>query len=218
MVNQPLPEDWNLRTTVDRVSDVNYLSDFNFGSMGLNRYSRNLLDTFGRNLEQQEVSTRVSTFQLSRNFSWANLTAYGSYYERLNPADPSVWHRLPGMSLTSLPLPVAKLPLVANLPLYFGMNGSYDYFLQHQGLDGDRLDLHPQFSLQGQPLPALAFSSEAGFRETIFRIDQSVPDSPPEGFLNSAGIRFPGGPSSDWDRNYGRDDEASNYFRHIRRN
>lgn len=215
MVNQPLPDDWRLRTTVDRVSDFNYLSDFNFGYMGLNRYSRDLLDTFGRNLEQQEVNTRVSTLQLSRNFSWANFTAYGSYYERVNPADPNVWHRLPGMSLTSLPLPVANMPLVPDLPLYFRMNGSYDYFLQHQGLDGDRLDLHPQFSLQGQPLPALAFSSEAGFRETIFRVDQSVTDIPPEGWLNRQLFDSRVGLSSAWDRDYGRDDGASNYFRHV---
>jgi LPS-assembly protein len=215
MVNQPLPDDWKLRTTVDRASDFNYLSDFNFGYMGLNRYSRDLLDTFGRNLEEQEVSTRVSTFQLSRNFSWANFTAYGSYYDRLNPSDPMVWHRLPGISLTSLPLPVAKLPLVPDLPLYFGMNGSYDYFLQHQGLNGDRLDLHPQFTLQGQPLPAVAFNSEAGFRETVFRVDQSVPDSPGDGFLNRQIFDSRVGLSSAWDRDYGRDDGASTYFRHI---
>ncbi len=215
MVNQPLPDDWGLRTTVDRVSDVNYLSDFNFGYMGLNRYSRDLLDTFGRNLEEQEVSTRVSTFQLSRNFSWANFTAYGTYFERLNPADPAVWHQLPGMNLTSLPLPVANLPLVPDLPLYFGMNGSYDYFLQHQGLNGDRLDLHPQFSLQGQPVPAVAFSSEAGFRETVYRVDQSVLGGPSDGYLNRQIFDSRVGLSSAWDRDYGRDDGASTYFRHI---
>ena len=43
MINQPLPDDWHVRGTLDRVSDANYLSDFNFGYMGLNRYSRDLL-------------------------------------------------------------------------------------------------------------------------------------------------------------------------------
>ena len=68
MVNQPLPEDWNLRVTVDRVSDANYLKDFNFGYMGLNRYSRELLQGFGRDLEQEEVSTRVSTYVAEPQF------------------------------------------------------------------------------------------------------------------------------------------------------
>ena len=108
MINQPLPDDWLIRGTLDRVSDANYLSDFNFGYMGLNRYSRELLQGFGRDLEQQEVNTRVSTLQLSRNFSWANFTAYGRYYERLNLADPNLFNRLPGMSLSSLSLPIAE--------------------------------------------------------------------------------------------------------------
>lgn len=209
MVNQPLPEDWNLRLTLDRVSDFNYLSDFNFGYMGLNRYSRELLYNFGRDLEEQDVSTRVSTFQLSRNFSWANFTAYGRYYERLNPADPRLFNRLPGMSLTSLALPVA------NLPLYFGINGSYDYFLQNHGMNGDRLDLHPQFWLQEQPWSALAFSSQVGFRETFFRIDQGVSNGPPEGFLTRQVVDARAGLSSTWVRDYGREDGGSSYLRHI---
>src|SRR4030043_2179399 len=74
MVNQPLPEAWNLRLTFDRVSDAAYLKDFNFGYMGLNRYSRELLRDYGRNLEQEDVTTRVSTGMFARNFSWGNVT------------------------------------------------------------------------------------------------------------------------------------------------
>ena len=177
MINQPLPDDWLIRGTLDRVSDANYLSDFNFGYMGLNRYSRDLLQNFGRDLEQQEVNTRVSTFQLARNFSWANFTAYGRYYERLNVADPNLFNRLPGMSLSSLSLPIA------DTPLYFDLNSTYDYFMQNHGMNGDRLDLHPQFALQGQPLSFVSFNSRVGYRETLFRIDHNVPEGPPEGFV-----------------------------------
>ncbi len=209
MVNQPLPEDWNLRVTVDRVSDANYLKDFNFGYMGLNRYSRELLQGFGRDLEQEDVSTRVSTYVLSRNFSWANLTSYGRYYERLNPGDPNLFNRLPGLALNSLPLPMG------GLPLYFGLNSSYNYFQQNHGMNGDRLDLHPQLSLQGQPLSALAFNSRVGFRETMFRIDHNVPDGPPEGFLGRQLFDSRVGLSSSWARDFGRDEGASNFVRHI---
>jgi LPS-assembly protein len=209
MMNQPLPEDWNLRLTVDRVSDFNYLSDFNFGYMGLNRYSLQLLQQFGRNLEEQEVSTRVSTFQLSRNFSWANFTTYGRYYERLNPADPALFQRLPGMSLASVPLPLGSLPL------YFGVNSNYDYFLQAHGMNGDRLDLHPQLWLQGQPLPILAFNSRVGYRETMFRIDHEIPQGPPQGVLGRQLFDSQVGLSSSWVRDYGRVEGASSYFRHI---
>ncbi|MCX5891003.1 MAG: LPS assembly protein LptD [Deltaproteobacteria bacterium] len=209
MVNQPLPEDWNLRLTVDRVSDVNYLKDFNFGYMGLNRYSRELLQGFGRGLEQEDVNTRVSTYVLSRNFSWANLTSYGRYYERLNSADPNLFNRLPGLELNSLQLPLG------GLPLYFGLGSSYNYFQQNHGMNGDRLDLHPQLSLQGQPLSALSFNSRVGFRETMFRIDHNVPDGPPEGFVGRQLFDSRVGVSSSWARDYGREEGASNFVRHI---
>jgi LPS-assembly protein len=209
MMNQPLPDDWYLRTTVDRVSDANYLSDFNFGYMGLNRYSRELLQTFGRDLEQQEVNTRVSTLQLTRNFSWANFTAYGRYYERLNSADPNLYNRAPSLSLSSLVLPIGKFPL------YFGLDSSYGYFLQNQGMNGDRLDFHPQFMLQGQPLSFLSFNSRVGFRETLFRIDHNVPTGPPEGYTSRQLFDTRVGLSSAWARNFNRSDDGPSLIRHI---
>jgi hypothetical protein len=105
------------------------------------------LQGFGRDLEQ-DVEPRLHLC-LSRNFSWANLTSYGRYYERLNPGDPNLFNRLPGLALNSLSLPIG------GLPLYFGLGSSYNYFQQNHGMNGDRLDLHPQLSLQGQPISAL---------------------------------------------------------------
>ena len=116
---------------------------------------------------------------------------------------------LPGLALNSLPLPLG------GLPLYFGLNSSYNYFQQNHGMNGDRLDLHPQLSLQGQPLSALAFNSRVGFRETMFRIDHNVPDGPPEGFLGRQLFDSRVGLSSSWARDYGRDEGASNFVRHI---
>lgn len=211
MMNQPLPEDWHLRLTVDRVSDANYLSDFNFGYMGLNRYSRELLSTFGRDLEQQEVNTRLSTLQFTRNFSWANLTAYGNYYERLNSADPNLFNRAPALSLSSLALPIG------NLPLYFGLNSSYAYYLQNQGMNGDRLDFHPQLMLQGQPLSFLSFNSRVGFRETLFRIDHNVPPGPPKGYTSRQLFDSQVGLSSAWARNYRQKEAGTSFIRHILR-
>ena len=125
---------------------------------------------------------------MARNFSWANFTAYGRYYERLNVADPNLFNRLPGMSLSSLSLPIA------DTPIYFDLNSTYDYFLQNHGMNGDRLDFHPQFALQGQPLSFVSFNSRVGYRETMFRIDHNVPDGPPEGFVTRQLYRLPGGP------------------------
>jgi LPS-assembly protein len=208
MINQPLGE-WEARGTLDRVSDSNYLADFNFGYMGLNRYSRDLLMQYGRDLEQQEVNTRVSSFLLARNFPEANFTLYTRYYEKLINTDPNLFNRVPGLSFNSVPLNLG------GLPLYFGLNSSYNYFYQNHGMTGDRMDMHPQVWLQGQPLAGISFSSRVGFRETLFRVDHSVPDGPPEQYIPRNLYDSKVALSGAWDRDYGRGDESTYFFRHI---
>lgn len=208
MVNQPVG-DWSLRGTVDRVSDAAYLKDFNFGYMGLNRYTRELLSEFGRDLEQQEVNTRVSTLLMSRNFSLVNVTAYGRYYERLATVDPRLYNRLPGLNLFSVPVRVGLLPL------FVGLESSYHYYYQDHGMHGDRLDLHPQVWLQGQPVPGLSFSSRVGFRETLFRVDHTVSEGPPERYIPRQLFDAKVGLASAWARDYGRNEGSPGFIRHI---
>jgi LPS-assembly protein len=221
MTNQNLPGDVSLRLTLDRVSDAAYLKDFNFGYMGLNRYSRDLLQEMGRDLEQEEVPTRVSNLLLARNFSWANLTAYGRYYQRLNDTDPRPYQRLPGLAFQSVPQPLG------GLPLYLGLDSSYGYFHQDRGMNGDRLDFHPQLWLQGQPLPGFAFSSRVGFRETLFRVDHSnqgkirpdpaTPENPPEQYIDRQLFDAKVSLASAWSRDYGRDSSSILFYRHTLR-
>jgi len=177
--------------------------------MGLNRYSRELVQEFGRDLEQEEVQTRVSTLLFSRNFSMANLTAYGRYYERLVPDDPRLFNRLPGMSLQTVPM------RLGGLPLFMGLDSSYNYFYQDHGMAGDRLDLHPRLMLQGQPVPGLAFDSRVGFRETLFRVDHNVSSGPAEGYLSRQLFDSRVGLSSTWARDYGRAPGATHFWRHV---
>jgi len=208
MINQPLG-DWEARGTLDRVSDPNYLADFNFGYMGLNRYSRDLLTEFGRDLEQEEVNTRVSNFLLARNFSVANFTLYTRYYEKLINQDPNLFNRVPGVSLSSVPLSLG------GLPVYLGLESSYHYFCQNHGMTGDRLDVRPHLLLQGQPLPGLSFGSQVGFRETMFRVDHSVPDGLPEKVIPRQLFDSRVGLSGALARDYGRGSASSYFFRHI---
>jgi LPS-assembly protein len=208
MINQPVGE-WEARGTLDRVSDSNYLADFNFGYMGLSRYSRDLLMEFGRDLEQQEVNTRVSSLLVARNFSMANFTLYTRYYEKLVNPDPNLFNRVPGLSFSSVPLNLG------GLPLYLGLNSSYNYFYQNHGMTGDRMDLHPQLWLQGQPLAGISFSSRVGFRETLFRVDHGVSDGPPEKYIPRNLYDSRVALSGAWSRDYGRRAESTYFFRHI---
>jgi len=214
MVNQPLGDSWEFRGTLDRVSDRSYLKDFNFGYMALNRYSRELLTDFGRDLEEQEVSTRVSTGLVSNNLDWANFTGYARYYERLRITDPRLFNRLPSLGLYTLPLPLG------NFPLFFGLSSSYTYFYQDKGMDGDRLDLHPQMWLKTQPLAGVSFSSRVGFRETFFRVDKSVTGGPEEGNLSRQLFDSQVSLAGAWVRDYGRDGDTadtSGFIRHVLR-
>ncbi|MDP2047248.1 MAG: LPS assembly protein LptD [Deltaproteobacteria bacterium] len=208
MINQPLG-DWEARGTLDRVSDSNYLADFNFGYMGLNRYSRELLMEFGRDLEQEEVNTRVSNFSLARNFSVANFTLHTRYYEKLVNDDPNLFNRLPGASLSSVPLSLGELPV------YLGLNSSYNYFYQNHGMTGDRMDFHPYVSLQGQPLAGISFGSRVGFRETVFRVDHAVPEGPPEDIIPRQLFDSRVALGGAWARDFGRATESSSFYRHI---
>ena len=118
MVNQPL-DDWNLRLTLDKTSDANYLRDFNFGYQGLNRYSRGLLMDFGRDLEQDDVNTRVSSLLLARNFSYGNFTAYSRYYEKLIPTDPNLFNRCAGYVFYFRPGEAVGHPAPISGPRFF---------------------------------------------------------------------------------------------------
>ena len=210
MINQPVG-DWEVRGTLDRVSDSAYLSDFNFGYMGLNKYSRELLMGFGRDLEQEDVNTRVSSLVLARNFSVANFTLYSRYYNKLINSDPNLFNRVPGASLNSVPLGVG------GLPVYLALNSSYNYFYQNHGMNGDRMDFHPNVSLQGQPTPGISFGSRVGFRETLFRVDHAVPDGPPEQIIPRQLFDSRVALAGAWAKDYGRDSDSSYFFRHILR-
>ncbi|MBW1992059.1 MAG: LPS-assembly protein LptD [Deltaproteobacteria bacterium] len=204
MVNHSLG-DWSLRLTLDRVSDSDYLKDFNFGYQGLNRYSRDLSGVFGRNLEQEEVKVRVSSLLASRNFSWANLTAYGRYYDQLLRHDPRPFHRLPGVSLTTLAWPVWG-------PFSLGLESSYVHFYQNHGQTGQRLDFHPQLWCRLLPVPGLALESRVGFRETYFRLDHRNPGSPTGSNLGRTLYDVKVSASSLWSRDYGGGATAYRHF------
>jgi LPS-assembly protein len=169
MIDQPLSKNIDARLTLDHVSDAAFLERFNFGYLGLSKYSRDLLINYGRQLEQEEVKTRVSTLLASGNFPFGNLTMFGRDYQRLRLDEAYPFNQAPGANFTTL------TTRLKNLPVLFGLESSYGYFLQERGGSGHRLDLHPQAWWQANPFGFLSFETRAGFRETAFLVDAADP-------------------------------------------
>ena len=212
MVDQPLSNNVNMRLTADHVSDASFLERFNFGYLGLNSYSRNLLVDFGRQLEQEEVKTRVSTLLVSGNLPWGNVTMFGRDYQRLNLAERLPFNQVPGANLTTLTLPLK------NLPFMVGLESSYGYFLQERGGSGSRLDLHPQVWYQANPLSFLSFEGRAGFRETAFLVDVSDPARAKVASSSRELYDVKAGLSSSWYKDYYlNQDHQKDFYRNYLR-
>ena len=212
MVDQSLTSNVDMRLTLDHVSDSAFLERFNFGYLGISRYSRDLLANFGRQLEPQEIKTRVSTLLVSGNFPWANITTFGRNYQKLRADEPFPFNQAPGAQLTTLTMPVK------NLPLMVGLESSYGYFLQEQGGRGHRLDFHPQAWLQTKLLSVLSFEGRAGFRETIFLVDKADPERRRVDTVTRQLYDIKASLASSWYKDYGRGQGTQGeFYRHYLR-
>ncbi len=212
MVDQPLTSNINMRLTLDHVSDASFLQRFNFGYLGLNRYSRDMLSNFGRQLEQEEVKTRVSTLLVSGNFPWGNVSAYGRNYQRLRLDESYPFNHAPGINVATLTRPLK------NLPVMVGFESSYGYFLQERGGSGHRLDFHPQAWLQAKPFSLFSLEGRAGFRETIFLVDEADPARQKVSSSTRELFDLKGSLTSALYKDYGRDKgSGQNFYRHYLR-
>lgn len=198
MVDQPLTSNLDMRLTLDHVSDSAFLERFNFGYLGISRYSRDLLANFGRQLEPEEIKTRVTTLLVSGNFPWANITTFGRNYQKLRADERFPFNQAPGAQFTTLTMPVK------NLPLMVGLESSYGYFLQEQGGRGHRLDFHPQAWLQTNLFSVLSFEGRAGFRETIFLVDKADPERRRVDTVSRQLYDIKASLASSWYKDYGR--------------
>ncbi|MFP3867308.1 MAG: LPS-assembly protein LptD [Desulfobacteraceae bacterium] len=211
MTNQRLPGDWQAKLTLDRVSDERYLEDFNFGYLGLNRYNNILKEEYGRDLEQEDVKTRVSSLLLTRNFSFLNLTAFSRYYQRLAGYIPEPFHKVPALSVNTLNIPLG------NWPILLGLDTLYTYYYQTHGLAGHRLDLHPQLIWPMRLFEAVDLKTEFGLRETAYRVEKQGDSQQSGDYMGRQLYDLRVSMSTSLCRDYGRTSGSTNFWRHILR-
>jgi LPS-assembly protein len=209
MFNQDLPQNWNARGVLDIPSDSQYLYDFNFGYQSLGRLNRAFATDYGRNLEQYDVKTRVSSLIMERLFPMGSLNFYGEYYRPLSPLIPHTINKAPSLETGSLVLPLGSTPLGIIL------NSDYTNYYQPHGLSGQRLDFHPRLTLNTRLWDALVIDAVGGWRGTGYMIDSGATLNDLNKYASRSLYDVRTGISSPIYRDYGRTDDSKDFIRHI---
>ena len=215
MFNQNLPKNWNARGVLDIPSDNKYLYDYDFGYQSLGRLNRAFVTDYGRNLEQFDVNTRVSSLIMERLFPLGSLNLYGQYFRPLSPLVPHTLNKAPSLETGSLLLPLGATPLSLIL------RSDYTNYYQPHGLSGQRLDFHPRLSLNTRIWDALVIDAIGGWRGTGYLVDSGPKQ---QFFLNQQDSNtstarslydVKTSVSSPIFRDYGRTTESKDFVRHI---
>lgn len=209
MLNQQLPLGLTLRGNLDLPSDSQYLYDFNYGYLGLDRLSRTLADEFGRNLEQFEVKTRVSSLVAGREFSWGAVNFFGRYYKALTPVAGQPFNKAPSFQLATLPLPLGPLPV--NLLV----EQAYTHYYRDYGLSGQRLDFRPRLTSALNLGGWLHLEAAGGWRGTGYRVDSRDGSEDLGRYVGRSLYEVKTGLSSVFYRDWGGREPEGRVLRHL---
>ncbi|HAY23071.1 MAG TPA: hypothetical protein DCY27_13115 [Desulfobacterales bacterium] len=209
MLNQNLPQGWSAKGTLDIPSDGQYLYDYNYGYLGLDRLSRSWAEDYGRNLEQFEVKTRVSGLVLTRNFSQGSVNFYGQYYRPLYSDISRPLDKAPSLNVGTLLLPLGSWPI------HFHLNTAYTHYYHDYGLSGQRLDFHPRFSLNSRLFGTFDLEAVAGWRGTGYRVDSRDAGDDLNKYDGRSLYDVKTGLSTSLFKDWGRSSGSAGFVRHV---
>jgi LPS-assembly protein len=156
---QQLPWGVRARMDADVVSDQDYLREFEGGLVGFEERP-DLVEEYGRPLEEETSPTRRSAIRFSRDSQNYSLQALSSYYQRpegfLNDTTPQP---LMGMSFSLLPRSIKGL----KIPLSFAINADYDYIWREFGIKGHNLSISPYLTYPARIGSYLEFESSLSY-------------------------------------------------------
>jgi LPS-assembly protein len=162
---------WQLEIDTDLVSDQNYLREFNRGYSGFRRSRADFLETFGRDIDEDDSLTRTNQVLLRRSWSNVEFNALARYTQslpywtgNLSRQDDPTTQRLPELNLD-----IYRTRL-AGTPLEVQARNQAVYFWRRYGTRGTRVDIHPR---AGLPVD-LAYGTvtpSVGWRQTAWFID-----------------------------------------------
>jgi LPS-assembly protein len=165
------------RIDLDLVSDQDYLQEFKQGAMGFTASNLLFLDEFGRDLQQETIFERESSFQLVK--SWSNMVASAELRTRQNTLNDIA---VVGGQQVFLPRPISplqalpRLDFTGRLPISgtrmsTAWDSEYVNYWRADGIGAQRLDLHPKlisFLPRGGWLEGKV---SGGARETAYQVE-----------------------------------------------
>lgn len=162
---------WTARLDLDMLSDIDYLSEFDFGRTGLTMSDRYFLEQFGRGLQDKTVDQRMNSLKVLR--SWENgmsLKAKIIGIDDLGAGDndsTALW-RLPQIQHDG------RLPLYDRIKTELSWDAEYVHYWREAGVRAQRLDLYPKVTAAVPLLEQYLDSSVAvGIRDTMYAIDDN---------------------------------------------
>ncbi len=163
--------DWTTRLDFDIVSDLDYLNEFNNGMTGFNVSDRRFSEQFSRGLQDKNLYERENKLTTLR--SWSNgtslevtLRGIDDLLEEERTDTTPLW-KLPEIQYSGL------MPLY-DTGLNFSWDADYVYYKRDQGVEAQRIDLHPKVTTA---VPMLSEYLETtvgiGVRDTMYAIDDN---------------------------------------------
>ena len=168
-IDQPAPYGFMAKLDLDIVSDQDYLHEFKHNYTGFDETKKYFNNTFGRDIDLYDDSSRINSLNLSKNWGKYSLNAETLWYDnvinrRQNDTDFTL-QQLPVVSFNAIKQQIAQLPL------YYSADSEYTYFYRQDGSTGHRLDIYPRIYLPFSFRNYFAFLPSVGLRETIWYPD-----------------------------------------------
>ncbi|MGD9025134.1 MAG: LPS assembly protein LptD, partial [Desulfobacterales bacterium] len=174
--HQTVPLEFFAKLDLDIVRDQDYLKEFREGHMGYYDTNGAFRDMFKRHLD--DFNDPIRTNRLNLNRLWPsyslNFEPRWNHDSRREINTSDTLQRLPLISFDG-----AKQKMMAS-PFYFDLASQYNYFWRDSGTRGQRLDLQPRFYLPFRVQNFLTLEPSAGYRQTLYRLDENNFDDQPD--------------------------------------
>ncbi|MBW1726108.1 MAG: LPS-assembly protein LptD [Deltaproteobacteria bacterium] len=168
--DQALPFDFSARLDLDIVSDQDYLLEFKDGLTGFKQTDSYFLETFGRDLDDNDDPVRTNSLNLNRIWPAYSLNAELLWYDNVTSRR---WEET-NTTLQKLPFiefDGAKQRIFSS-SFYFDLDSEYTYFYREDGARGHRMDAHPRFYLPFNYKNYFTVEPSLGVRETVWYLDK----------------------------------------------